>query len=393
MMQTRPVWAEISRSNLLSNWKLLRSAAEPGSEVLAVVKANAYGHGVLPCASLLAAEGAEWLGVSCVEEGVAVRAVAPRARILTMSGLWQGEAEAAIEHKLTPQIWEPFHFELLEEAARRRNLGPQTVPVHLEIDTGMSRQGVRSLNDLKALLARYDQNSPIKIEGMMTHFHSAEMLAESATEEQVAYFAEAFDLAIAYGLRPRWIHAGNSAILLSRQATPALTALAQKHGARLMLRCGLALYGYSTRYTPALDDAQCLRGLRPVLSWKTRVVSLRTIKAAETVGYNMTFKATRDSRLALIPMGYGDGYNRLLSNRGCALVRGKKAVIAGRISMDQTVLDVTDIPGVAIGDEVVLIGEQDGASITAYDLSDVTGTIPYEVLCAIGARVPRVPID
>jgi alanine racemase len=310
-----------------------------------------------------------------------------------MSGLWQGEAEAAIEHKLTPQIWEPFHFELLEEAARRRNLGPQTVPVHLEIDTGMSRQGVRSLDDLKALLARYDQNSPIKIEGMMTHFHSAEMLAESATQEQVAYFAEAFDLAIAYGLRPRWIHAGNSAILLSRQATPALTALAQKHGTRLMLRCGLALYGYSTRYTPALDDAQRLCGLRPVLSWKTRVVSLRTIKAGETAGYNMTFKATRDSRLALIPMGYGDGYNRLLSNRGCALVRGKKAVIAGRISMDQTVLDVTDIPGVAIGDEVVLIGEQDGASITAYDLSDVTGTIPYEVLCAIGARVPRVPID
>jgi alanine racemase len=169
----------------------------------------------------------------------------------------------------------------------------------------------------------------------------------------------------------------------------ALVEVAGIYGSRLMLRPGLALYGYPVRFTPPLTE----HALQPALSWKTRVVSIRTIEAGETAGYSMTFRADRQSRLALIPAGYADGLNRLLSNRGSALVRGKKAGIAGRVSMDQTILDVTDIPDVEIGDEVVLIGEQEGERITAYDLADATGTIPYEVLCAIGARVPRLLVD
>lgn len=393
MMQTRPVWAEISRSHLLSNWKLLREAAPRDADVLAVVKADAYGHGALLCAPLLAEAGAEWFGVTCVAEGVALRAACPRARILIMSGLWHGEAEAVIEHRLTPQAWEPFHFELLEAAARKRGFGSRTVPVHLEIDTGMSRQGVRSLDALKALLERIGPDSPIQIEGVMTHFHSPERLDLDATEKQVARFSSALDVVAEHGIHPRWIHAGNSATLLAEQSTESLIALARKHGARLMLRPGLALYGYPVRYAPPLADEHRLRALEPVLAWKTRIVSLRCVEAGDIAGYNMTFTAARASRLALIPVGYADGLNRLLSNRGCALARGGKAAIAGRISMDQTILDVTDIPGVQIGDEVVLIGEQGGARITAYDLADVEGTIPYEVLCAIAARVPRVPID
>jgi alanine racemase len=184
--------------------------------------------------------------------------------------LWHGEAEAVIEHRLTPQVWETFHFELLEAAARKRGPRPQSVPVHLEIDTGMSRQGVRSRDALKALLARVGPDSPIEIEGVMTHFHSPERLDPDASEPQIACFAEALEAIAASGICPRWIHAGNSATLLAQQSTAPLTALARKHGARLMLRPGVALYGYPVRYAPPLADDHRLHALKPVLAWKTR---------------------------------------------------------------------------------------------------------------------------
>jgi alanine racemase len=393
MMPTRPVWAEISRSRLLANWNLLRNAAPNNADVLAVVKADAYGHGVAACAPLLKRAGASWLGVTCFAEAIALRQVCPDARILIMSGLWDGEADPIIEQRLTPQVWEPFHFELLEEAASRRGLGPRSVPVHLEIDTGMSRQGVRSLDALKMLLARFCAESSIYIEGVMTHFSTPEVLDPDETQAQVTRFATALDVIAERGVHPEWIHAGNSATLFVPEHLRALGELARKHSARLMLRPGLALYGYLPRFTPESPNAVRADMLKPVLAWKTRVVSLRTIEAAESAGYNMTFRATRRTRLALIPVGYADGLNRLLSNCGRALVRGKQVPIAGRVSMDQTILDVTDIPDVEINDEVVLIGEQGNESITAYDLADATGTIPYEVTCAIGARVRRVLVD
>lgn len=386
-MPTRPVWAEISRRNLLNNYRLLRQAAGPSTDVLAVVKANAYGHGVLACAPLLVEAGAEWLGVTCVEEGAAARAVCPGARLLVMSGLWDGEADAALDHGLTPLVWEPFHFVLLEEAARRRGLGAGSVAVHLEIDTGMARQGVRSLARLKTLLARLAADSPIYIEGVMTHFSAPEVLDSPDTGAQLARFAASLEVIAAQGIRPRWIHAGNSATLLAGRETMALGRLAAKYDARLMLRAGLTLYGYTARFSPALGEQQAYK---PVLAWKSRVVSLRTLDAGDAAGYNSIFHARRSTRLALLPLGYADGLNRLLSNRGGALVRGRKAPIAGRVSMDQTMIDVTDVPGIEIGDEVVLIGSQEGASIDAYDIADLIGTIPYEVLCAINARVPRL---
>ena len=392
-MPTRPVWAEISRQNLLNNYRLLRQAAGAGADVLAVVKANAYGHDVLQCAPLLAASGVEWLGVTCTEEGVAVRVVCPEARVLLMSGLWNGEADCAIKHRLTPVVWEPFHFDLLDEAARRCGCGPRSVAVHLEIDTGMARQGVRSLEALRTVLARLTPDSPVYIEGAMTHFSAPEVLDSTDTGEQMARFAAALETIAAHGIRLRWIHAGNSATLLARCETASLVQLAAKYGARLMLRPGLTLYGYPPRFShPILSEGE-QQAYKPVLSWRTRVVSLRTLEKGETAGYNSTFSAQKTTRLALLPLGYADGLNRLLSNRGTVLVRGCKAPIAGRVSMDQTIIDVTDVPGVGIGDEVVLIGEQNGQSITAYDMADLTGTIPYEVLCAISRRVPRLLVD
>ncbi|HZU09351.1 MAG TPA: alanine racemase [Pseudacidobacterium sp.] len=383
-MNTRPVLAEISRSALLNNWNILRAAAPADAEVVAVLKANAYGHGVLLCGPVLAKAGAGWFGVTCVEEGIALRKACPEARILVMSGLWEGEEEAVIEHRLTPQVWEPFHFELLEKAA-----GGQRVAVHLEIDTGMSRQGVRSLDELKGLLQRYGAG-PARIEGVMTHFCAPEVLEPDTTRVQIVRFAAALEVLNQHGIRPEFIHGGNSATVLAAQHRGPLAALAKKYGARLMLRPGIALYGYPPRFAPSSPDRLLVQ---PVLSWKTRIVSMRDVEAGATAGYNMTFRAERASRLALVPVGYADGLNRMLSNCGQALVRGEKVRIAGRVSMDQTILDVTDVPEASIGDEVVLIGEQGGARITAFDLADATGTIPYEVTCAISARVPRVLVD
>jgi alanine racemase len=386
-MTGRPVWAEISRSKLLHNFGLLRRLAAP-AERQAVVKANAYGHGSAMCSRLLAAHGAKWLGVTDVDEGVRVRAACTEAgardvEILAMCGLWPDEAETALTYGITPVVWEMVH---LEEAARTG----QPMAVHLEIDTGMSRQGVR-MNELPRLLDTLGKLPQLRLDGVMTHFHSPEIPGGVATVEQFAHFVTAMDTIYARGFEPSWVHAGNSTTLLD-PGPDALVKLAEKYGAKAMLRPGLALYGCAPRFTggaqPKFSD-----DLMPVLAWKTRVASLRTIAKGETAGYGATFRAERATRLALLPVGYADGLNRLLSNRGAVLVRGQRAAIAGRVSMDLTIVDVTDIPDVAIGDEVVLIGEQSSEAITAYEHADLAGTIPYEILCAIGARVPRVMVD
>src|SRR5271163_1626274 len=392
-MHTRPVWVEISRRNLVANYLELRGAADSRGndiEILAVVKANAYGHGMRDCAQSLAETGAEWLGVTSVEEGVNARAACPDARILVMSGIWHGEADAAIEHRLTPIVWEPFHLELLEAAAKRHLLAPQSLPVHLELDTGMSRQGV-SLHGpaLKNILMRFNSESALLLDGIATHFSAPEALDSDETNRQRPQLEDALAQVASHRLCPSWVHTGNSATILYGEQIASLYEAAARIGAQLMVRPGLSLYGYAPRFTRAgqtIAPTDCVSSkLRPVLTWKTRVASLRTIEAGESAGYNSTFRAARPTRLALLPMGYADGLNRLLSNRGGVLVHGQRAPIAGRISMDQAILDVTDISGVEIGDEAVIIGQQGRHSITAFELADLAGTIPYEVLCNIAA--------
>jgi len=403
-MATRPVWAEISRTRLLENYRLLRRLAGE-AEVLAIVKANAYGHGAVACAEAIAAGNSRaWLGVTGVEEGAAVRAATPQARIVVMGSVWgRCEAETAIAHRLVPAVWEPSQIDWLRVAATG---APEAVPVHLEIDTGMSRQGVR-LEALPALLDLLSASPELCVEGAMTHLHSPEALDGGANAAQLEQFVTALDTIAARGFRPAWIHAGNSATVLSAGGAAGLVQIAAKYGAKAMLRPGLSLYGCAPRFSSAgmslagfssagfsgTEPLSTAHLLQPVLSWKTRVVSLRTIQPGETAGYCATFKAGRTSRLALLPAGYADGLNRLLSNRGSVLVRGQRAPIAGRISMDLTTIDVTGIPGVEIGDEVVLIGKQEREEITAWDHADHAGTIPYEILCNIAARVPRVMKD
>ena len=391
-MPNRPLWAEVSSHRLLANYKKLRHMAGSQADLMPVVKANAYGHDVLACAPLLAAAGAEWLGVTSAEEGVAVRAVCPQARILLMSGIFRGEADTVIEQDLTPVVWEPWHLDLLEEAAAARGMAPLSVAVHVEIDTGMSRQGVRVV-DATALLPRFQNGSCLRLEGVMTHFSAPEIMSSVRPNPQLAGLKTALQSMVDRGLRPQWLHAGNSSSVVAGPDREILLEVAVRMGARLMLRPGLALYGYLDRLT--LDGLSWEEepGFAPVLAWKTQVTSLRTIQQGESAGYGNTFVAARETRLALLPVGYADGYNRLLSNRGHVLIRGEKAPIAGRVSMDQTVVDVTDIPAAVIGDEVVLLGSQGARTIDAWDLADLAETIPWEVLCAISSRVPRAIVS
>ncbi len=304
MTSTRPTWAEVSRSRLIHNHDALRRFAGSDSELLCVVKANAYGHGLQECARVLAGNGARWFGVTCVEEGVALRRELPEAGILVMSGIWEGEAEAALEHDLTPVVWDPKHLDLLEGAAKRLRAAPGDCPIHLEIDTGMSRQGVRP-EGLEALLGRLGKESPLRLQAVMTHFHTpgnAELRAG-----QVREFVTAVDTIAERGLRPEFLSAGSSAGAL--EPDPSVQELAKRMGARPMVRAGIALYGYAP---DGEHPSGSTEQLRPVLDWKTRVVSLREIPAGATVGYDATFTARRPTRLALLPVGYADGLNRLL---------------------------------------------------------------------------------
>jgi alanine racemase len=383
---TRPTWAEISRSRLIHNHDILRRP-RAGTELLCVVKANAYGHGLVECARVLETNGARWFGVTCVEEGVQLRLSGCAARILIMSGIFAGEADAAIEHNLTPVVWEAQHLEWLEDAARRMGRSTGEIPVHLEIDTGMSRQGVQRAR-AEPMLKRFHAKSPLRIEALMTHFHSAE--SKTSNRDQLNELITTVGHLIREKRKTVLVSAGSSANVLQSDDVMTQPDFAKKLGETRMVRTGIALYGYSPlRETQQSTDQE----LKPVLSWKSRVISVREIAAWATVGYDATFTARRRTRLALLPVGYADGLNRLLSNQSSVLIRGQRAPIAGRISMDQTTVDVTHVDGAAVGDEVALIGEQGPEKITASEMARVTGTISYEVLCAIAARVPRVMVD
>lgn len=303
-----------------------------------------------------------------------------------------GDADTVISLGLTPVVWTPWHLDLLEKAAAARGMPSLSVGVHLEVDTGMSRQGLR-VDEAAELLLRFHPGSHLRLEGVMTHFSAPETISTVRPNAQLARFETALNLILERGLQPEWVHAGNSSTLVAGTDRHVLMEMASRAGARLMLRPGLALYGYVDHITQDGLSWDGEAGLDPVLSWKTQVTSLLPLHAGETSGYGNTFAASRESRLALLPVGYADGLNRLLSNRGYVLIRGREAPIAGRVSMDQTVVDVTDIPAAAVGDEVVLLGSQGGLSIDAWDIADLTGSIPWEVLCSISARVPRRVVE
>ena len=392
----RPCWVEIKTGALEDNYRLLRSLAGPNTECLAIVKANAYGHGLAICAPAAVRAGAQWLGVTSVEEGVEARALCPTARILIMGGIFPGQGPSVIANNLTPVVWDPLQLDELEKAAAE--CAPTSLALHLEIDTGMSRQGVGP-DDLHDLLARFTASSPLRLEAVMTHLYASDDSTGVTTAAQLEHLAQALALVRDHpSLEPKFLSVGASAALLGGEAGP-IGVLAARFKLRPMLRLGLALYGLVPRFCPPFEAGvepaeltSALRNLKSVLAWKTRIVSLRTVPAGAEVGYNGTFVATEPMRLALLPLGYADGFDRRLGNRFGLLVRGQFAPLAGRISMDQAVLDITEIAGVMPGDEVVILGAQGGETITAYDHADATGTIPWEVFTRIAQRNVRAAV-
>jgi alanine racemase len=409
-------WLEISGGRLAANCRALAATAGAGTTVLAVVKANAYGHGLSVCAPVLAGAGAAWLGVTDAAEGTTVRAalaragIAPeqQAQVLVMCGLLQAEAAAIVAQRLTPVVWDVEQLAWLQAAVRAQ--AAQPLGVHVEVDTGMARQGAVPGAELDALLTALAASPELRLDGVMTHFASAEVVDSAQTLKQRRSFEQALDVVARAGLRPGWVHAGNSSSLDNRTALESghadsktwLEDMAEKLGARAMVRAGLGLYGYclplefaSGEAGIAMGEAQACMAqvqprLEPVMTWKTRVTGVREVPAGATVGYNATFVAERPMRLALLPVGYADGLRRELSGGdgergGWAMIDGQRARIVGRVSMNLTVVDVTEVPGVRVGDEVVVLG----AGVTAEDHAGLAGTIAYEILCGVKGE-PRL---
>jgi alanine racemase len=392
-------WVEVSERRLASNYKLLAAAAGEDTAVLAVVKANAYGHGAGVCSPVLARAGAEWLGVADAAEGGAVRAAltaagietARQPEILVMCGGLAEDADAIVEQGLTAVVWEQQQMEWLSAAVARRGDG-SPLRVHLEIDTGMARQGIAPGDELNALLGWLKAQKTLRLDGVMTHFSSAEVAGSPQTDRQLTLFGEAIEAVTAAGLRLAWVHAGTSSSIDNQGTDESfswLPKLAKSVGARSMVRAGIALYGYCLPIEQASSGGDAVRAkvrpeLQPVMSWKTRVIGLREAQVGDTVGYNATFTARRPMRLALLPVGYADGLRRELSGSdvrvgGWVMVQGQRAAIVGRVSMNLTVIDVTGISGVALGDEVVVLGD----GVTADDHARLAGTISYEIVCGV----------
>jgi alanine racemase len=375
---TRPTWAEVSLRTLRENYRTIRDYVGQGVTVCAVVKAYAYGHGAVECAKALQDEGATWLGVTSLDEAIPLREEGIDTRILRMTGFWRGEEEEVVRLGLTPTLWEVAHVELMEKAAVRA--GAAQHQVHLKIDTGMGRLGA-TVEELPQVLQALRSASHLKLEGVATHLASSEVLDAPSVAEQLKNFEAARRLLREFGFNPAHVHAANTSALISHHESW-----------NTMVRPGLALYGYHLPFERA-GRVVSGRGLKlpvkPVLTWKTRIFSLREMRAGQALGYGGTYVTKAPSRIAVLPVGYADGLNRGLSAGGRVSVRESYAPIVGRISMDLTLVDVTGISDIEVGDEVVLLGSSDGLNVDAREHAELANTIPYEILCAISKRVPR----
>ena len=375
---TRPTWAQVSLENLRYNFGVVQRHIGAGITVCAVVKADAYGHGATECARALQEEGARWLGVTSLDEAIPLRDAGIHTRILLMTGFWRGEEEEIIRLQLTPTVWEPGQVELLEKAAA--GLGLPRLPVHLKVDTGMGRLGVDP-EDLYQVCSALKSSPHLLLEGLSTHLASSEVLDAPSVSEQLQKFEQVRTLLRNEGFDPPLIHVANTGAVISRQESW-----------NTMVRPGIALYGYHLPFERAgreVSGSKLRLGVKPVLTWKTRILSLRDVRANQALGYGGTYVTKAPARIAVLPVGYADGLNRQLSSRGRVIVRHNYAPIVGRVSMDLTLADVTNIPGVAVGDEVVLLGSSNKLAVDAMEHAKLANTTPYEILCSISKRVPR----
>ena len=375
LSESRPTWAEVDLDNLVHNFREMKEAVDPNVAILVAVKADAYGHGAPECARALERAGASWFGVALPEEGITLRESGIRRPIMCLGGFWEGQEDVLIARGLTPAIFRPDLLELLDRAARRAG---RIADYHLKVDTGMGRLGV-PYRELEDFLDRAAQFEKVRLNGVMSHFPSAdEPERDEFTNRQIDLLEEAVEAVRARGHNPTWIHQANSA---------AAHAHPRSHGN--LVRIGGVSYGlWHDTTSPAVEPLDW----RPVMSLHTRIMFLKNVPPGTPLGYGGTFVTERDSRIATLAIGYEDGLPVALSNRGRVILHGRFAPVVGRVSMDLTLVDVTNVAGVEVGDEVIIMGRQGACRISAEDIAELTGTISYEVTCRISDRVPRVYI-
>lgn len=387
--ERRPVWAEVSLGALKHNLDLIRAFVNPKGEkratprkVLCIVKGNGYGHGGPQVAKALEKFGADWFGVTCTEEGIAVRKAGVKKPVLILTSFVPGEEPHLLKHDLTPVVHRCEQLaELNRLAARRSKRKPFSF--HLKIDSGMNRLGI-STEAVDCFAAQLAKCKHLKLTGVFTHFASSGVFLDNVAGRQTGEQEERFYAAIEHlkklGIDPGIVHLANSAAIASRPETWAD-----------MVRPGAILYGYHPGYDPTelREESERKLPLKPVMSLRARIISLRDVPAGQGVGYDSTFITSRPSKIAVLAAGYGDGIHRSLGNKGKVLVRGTLAPIVGIVSMDVTMVDVTDVTGVAIGDVATIHGTDGDDVVLANRVARTIGTVTSDLLCAVTARVPR----
>jgi alanine racemase len=368
-------WVEVSRPQIAANFSEIRRVVGGDVEIMPVVKADAYRHGAFEISRTLEDAGATWLAVSNTDEGVALREAGIRARILVMADCLPFTREALLDHHLTPVV---FSLELLPELDRLARNRNRRVSIHLKIDSGMGRLGTRASADVIANAILACPN--LEFEGLMTHFASAANYGSKQTEEQIRYFDNLVDQLSEAGLRPSLLHLSSTIPV----------AYGRRGVWRHLVRPGHAIYGYVSP-TRGHAPQRTLR-VKPALSWRATVLSVKELPAGAPVGYGAMFVTSKPTTVAVVAAGYADGVPHRLSNRGQVIANGRFAPILGAVSMDMMTIDISECPPLMAGDPVTLLGSEGDLSIDAQEIAKLEGTISYSVLCGIHARVKRVYI-
>ncbi len=370
----RPSKVIIDLAKLDRNIKNIKRMLKPNTHLMAIVKADAYGHGAIGVAHQALVSGASWLGVAIPEEGAELREAGITAPILVLGGIDETQVKTVVEYDLTQCVFSLDVARLLNYEAQRLN---KKIAVHLKVDTGMGRIGLVDVESIRKFCSEIKPYSHLILEGIFTHFAAADEEDKTFTNQQMKRFSNILDVLASDGVKFKWVHAANSAAIID---------CPDAHFN--LVRAGIAMYGYY----PSTAVKRSLVPVEPILQWETKVVHVKDVGKGDSISYGRTFIAERPMRIATLPVGYADGYSRLLSNRGWVLIHGRKAPIVGVVCMDQVMVDVTHISGVKPGDSAVLIGTQGDETISAEDIARLCGTISYEVLTGIGRRIPRIYI-
>lgn len=365
-------WVEVDLDRFARNLRSVRAMAGPKREILLVVKADAYGHGAIEIARAAVAEGVAHLGVATLHEGIQLRQAGCTLPVVALSPLLVSEIDEAVEHRLDPTVCD-FDFARALSSAARHAGRPQRF--HVEVDTGMGRTGVREV-EAEKFLEQVASLPGLRLASVYTHFPDADSSDLEFSRGQVRRFTALIERLAARGLRPPRVHAANSAGAVN---------LPEAHFD--WVRVGLLAYGHR----PSRCDAPI--ELEPVMSFKSRLVQIRKLPAGTSLSYARTYVTSGDSRIGVVPVGYGHGYSWLLSNRGSMLVRGRRVPIVGRVTMDLTMVDLTQAPEAEVGDEVVLFGDQHDLELPLEEVALGSETLPYEIMCTIGKRVARIYVQ